>query len=318
MTFAGNCNYSTPADGAAAMVTLLSQLVSAGWTITSQSDGGTLGNAFDGAPLSWFAVQNPNGKSWCFQADSGGDKTKWRVKYANAPFIGVSSPTATQVPGCLGGVEVVLIGGGTDAAPIFSTLFVANGTYRWLVACDNASPYGWHAMAFLSGGADPNTRTLLLFDPLLPNSYPSGDTDPYVVRAAYIPYYHYYYSPQIGQFGNYSFPGSNYDPNLNRSAKLIGGTWVCAGHGFPSVANGAQLGLAGETGVEPYTGFEQRALLFYARNGQGLIGYSSVLTAGTCVTAPARVTGDVLQIGTDYYVRLDYLYLPWDNTPVVI
>lgn len=316
MSFVGNCNYSTPADGAAAMVTLLAQLVSVGWTITGQSDGAVLGNAFNGSPLSWFAVQNPNGQGWCVQADSGGDMTKWRVKFSNAPFFGMVAPTATQVPGSLGGVEVILIGGGTDGSPAFSPLFTTDGTYRWLVACDDASPYGWHAFAFPSGGTDPNSKTLLLFDPLLPNSYPAADPNPYVVRAAQ---QYNIYSPPPGNINGYSNPSSVFGgANSYQSAKLIGGVWQGAGHGVPLIISGTSLGGGGQTGVEPYTGFEQRALCFYGRNTQGLIGYSSLVTVGTCSTSPSRVTGDVLQIGTDYYVRCDYLYLPWDSTPVVI
>lgn len=311
MTFAGNCNYSTPADGAAAMVTLLAQLVTAGWTITAQSDGGTLGNAFNGSPLSWFAVQNPNGQGWCVQADSGGDMTKWRVKYANAPFIGIVSPSATQVPGCLSGVEVVLIGGGTDAAPTFNQLLAADGTYRWLVACDDAAPYGWHAMAFLSGGF--GSRTLMMFDPLLANSYAPADANPYVVAARYG-------TGILGDTQSFTSPSGNFSSNTGVPAKLQGATWVNLGYlGANLPGFGYQLGTGGEVGPNVYTGFEQRVLIGYARiSGQGFSGYSSLITAGTCVLTPARTTGDVLQVGTDYFVRLDYLYLPWDSTVVVI
>jgi hypothetical protein len=311
MTFAGNCNYSTPADGAAARVTLLAQLVSAGWTITNQSDGGTLGNAFNGSLSSWFAVQNPNGQGWCVQADSGGDVTKWRVKYANAPFIGIVSPSATQVPGCLSGVEVVLIGGGTDAAPTFNQLLAADGTYRWLVACDDAAPYGWHAMAFLSGGF--GSRTLMMFDPLLANSYAPADANPYVVAARYG-------NGILGDTQSFTAPSGNFSSNTGVPAKLQGPTWVNLGYlGANLPGYGYQLGNGGEVGPNVYTGFEQRVLIGYARiSGQGFSGYSSLITAGTCVTSPARTTGDVLQVGTDYFVRLDYLYLPWDSTAVVI
>lgn len=314
MTFAGNCNYSTPADGGEAMVTLLARLVAAGWAITDQSDGSsypstfpTTGSCGSGA---WFAVEVPGAgtQSWCIQADTSGNKTLWRVKYATGTFTG-GSPAAQVVPSATG--EVLLIGGGSDATPAFNQLFAADGTYRWLVACDNAAPYGWHAMGFPTGGTDPNTKTFLLFDPLAANSYPPGDTEPFVVRAAYA-------TASLGNLNSYSAPTSASGTNLMMPNKSISGTWQGCGVAYPNLTSFGAIGQGSQWQVEPYTGFEQRALLLYGRGLQGMIGYSTMVTIGTCVTTPARVTGDVLQVGADYFVRLDYLYVPWDSTPVVI
>lgn len=310
MTFAGNCNYSTPADGGAAMVTLYTQLDAAGWVITDESDGVTLGSTFNGADGSWFAVEvlGVGTQSWCIQADTSGNKTLWRVKYATGTFT-VGSPAAQVVPSATG--EVLLIGGGTDAAPTFNQLFAADGTYRWLVACDNATPYGWHAMGFPTGGTDPNTKTFLLFDPLAANSYPPGDPQPFVVRAAYA-------TTNLGNLNSYSAPTSVSASNSMMPNKIISGTWQGCGVAYPNLTSFGAIGQGSQWQVEPYTGFEQRALLLYGRGFQGMVGYSTMVTIGTCVSTPARVTGDVLQVGADYFVRLDYLYVPWDSTPVVI
>ena len=314
MTFAGNCNYSTPADGAAAMVTLAAQLVAAGWDITDQSDGSTYPSTFPTTGScgsgAWIALESPGGgQSWCIQADTSGNKTLWRVKYAPNTFTG-GSPAALEVPSASG--EVVLIGGGTDAAPTFNQLLDTDGTYRWLVACDDAAPYGWHAMAFLSGGF--GSRTLMMFDPLLANSYAPADANPYVVSARYSA------SVVIGSTQTFTSPYNLFVSNTGYPAKLQGPTWVNLGYlGAFLPGYGYPLGSGGEIGPNVYTGFEQRVLIGYARiSGQGFSGYSSLITAGTCVSSPARTTGDVLQVGTDYYVRLDYLYLPWDSTVVVI
>jgi hypothetical protein len=310
MSFAGNCTYGTPADGTAAIVALYTQLLSVGWTVTNESDGGTLGNTFNGASGSWFALKSPGGnQSWCFQADTGGNKTLWRVKYAPNTFTS-GSPAAQVVPSATS--EVVLFGGGTDGSPSFNQLLATDGTYRWLVACDDAAPYGWHAMAFLSGGF--GGRTLVMFDPLLANSYAPADANPYVVTARYG-------TSDLGKLGTVTFsqPYGTFSPNSGVPTKLQSTTWVNLGYlGANLPSYGYELGNGGQIGPNIYTGFEQRVLIGYARTTEGFSGYSSLITAGTCVSSPARTTGDVLQVGTDYFVRLDYIYIPWDSTPVVI
>ena len=322
MAFAAN--YTSPATGGAALNTLYARLVAAGWVITNESDGvNPIPSTFNGTvPSSWFAASEPGAgtRSWCFQADAGGNQTKARVKCARADFVTGGDPT--HVPSAVG--EQLLIGGGTNGAPTFSTLFPADGTYRWAVCCDGASPYGWYAASFLTGGVpNLNVRTFLLFDPLMADSYPGTDTQPYVNRAAFCSDPSSYSGTILGALNTYSDGSSaSVASNSNLWAKSANGTWVPLLQVYPATTGPSlgtgRVGTDGQFGPEVYTSFEQRLLVGYARSTEGFVGYSTMVTCGTCVTGPARSTGDVLLVGAAYYLRLDFLYLPWDSTPVVV
>lgn len=184
-------NGALPATGAAAIIRLKSLLVSQGWTVTSSGSTGT-GYSSSGDIIgtnaaimvvnnAWFCIQDPNGhRAFCFQR--GTTNLLWRMKYSANPtgitgFTG-GAPSATQTPSATD--EQTVFGGGTDAAPSFSGLLTADGTYKiWLLAGDSTVGYGWYFFATLVGTT--TVQAFFYLDVLKPGSYPVADVDPCVV-----------------------------------------------------------------------------------------------------------------------------------------
>jgi len=188
MAFTFDTN-SIPATGAVCLFKLRTALVTAGWTQVDSGDGlalhsagavtsGASGASGLGNSTAWFVVRDPNSvRSFCWQR--GSTNLVWRTKYsASAGFTG-GSPTATQVPSATD--EVVLNGGGTDAAPTFQTLFGTDGTLRFnCVAGDTTVGYAFYWDAFTSG-LPSGTHYGMHLEVMAAGSFPAADTDPAVV-----------------------------------------------------------------------------------------------------------------------------------------
>lgn len=178
----------TPATGAVAVYTTIARLIAAGWTKIKDSDGttysssgaqvtsgasgaGGLGNNNAYVNLRW-----PSGtREIVFQR--GTSDTSWRITYSPTAFSS-GSPAATVAPSSAN--SAIILGGGTEASPTFSTWFGTNASYRQQVGADSASPYGFWMACYPSGGGSPNAG--LVFDPVA--SVPAEDTDPLVLHIA--------------------------------------------------------------------------------------------------------------------------------------
>lgn len=166
---------TTPTTGAVAMFNLKELLKTAGWTVMSSSDGTTYNAGGDqissGAAgangmannNAWFRIRSPAGAGaveYIFQR--GTTNLVWRGKRSRTAGFTGGSPSATQTPSATD--EGTFLGGGTDAAPTFAGFHTTDNTYRWNVGADNASPYGWWAGAFTTGGGA--IHAVLAHDPL--------------------------------------------------------------------------------------------------------------------------------------------------------
>lgn len=144
----------------------------------------------------YFVVQSPGymtspaqtnsqyRRQFCFQR--GSSNALWRVKYSaragftTAPAPGVT-PSATD--------EVIILGGGTDAAPTYGTLLPADGSYRLQINVFQAGGLpGFYLVTYPLG--DPTPNACLMLDPLAPGSYPTDvagfslEQDPVVIYQA--------------------------------------------------------------------------------------------------------------------------------------
>jgi hypothetical protein len=159
---------TTPATGAQAMYEFKERLKTQGWTVPESSDGTTYNGAGDqitaggtGAggmanDYAWFRIQHPSGAGFDeFSIQRGTTNLIWRIKHSRVSGFVTGSPDAVTVSAASD--EAILYGGGTDAAPTFTTVFATDNTYRWNVGADSSSPYGWWAGAFPTGGGDPTT-----------------------------------------------------------------------------------------------------------------------------------------------------------------
>ena len=174
---------ASPTNSSQAIFELKSVLTGSGWTVTQSGDGTTFNGSGDcitdatvlSTGSAWFYVEAPNGQAFTFQNQN--NSTSWRIKWrGNGGAVGTG--TATQTPAITN--EIIIRGSGTDASPGYTGFMPGNGTYRWNVIADNASPYGfWCGAIILGGGSAPGG---MMFDPLTAVS--PGDVSPYVVLTA--------------------------------------------------------------------------------------------------------------------------------------
>jgi hypothetical protein len=187
---------NTPATGAVAMYTLVALLITAGWTKVKDSDGTTYSSSGTqvtsgaaganglGNNSAWVNMKMPgSNKSYTIQRNAAGVNTTWRIVYS--PSVGFTSgtPSATQVPSASDGI--IMLGGGTDAAPSFNALYQTDGGYRLECAADNASPYGFWSIGFPTGSNIVNNVThAFVLDAMRTGTGISTDTDLYVTITA--------------------------------------------------------------------------------------------------------------------------------------
>ena len=192
MAFAWSVN-NTPANGGAAMFLFKTLMKAQGYTVPSSSDGTTYNSSGDqittntsGAggiqnAQAWFILKHPTipGKQWCYQnnATPGTSAANWRIKHSYLAGFSGGTPGATRVPSAAD--EVIMIGGGTDAAPTFAAIFGADGGYRFNCGCDSTTG-SFFSFAFPTGGG-PSTHGMFM-DPVVPLNV--ADTDPYVTGCA--------------------------------------------------------------------------------------------------------------------------------------
>ncbi len=190
---------NTPTTGATAMWTLISTLVSAGWTQQDSSDGtihsagqvtggGTSTHGL-GNNSAWVRLSAPavNGGSVANQTreitiQRGTADRDWRIKYsASATFSG-GAAAATVTPDSAD--EIFMLGGGTSAAPTYTVSWMpANAGYRWHVACGGSTEfYSFCAWCVTSGSTTLGSG--LFLDVRATGSFPSSDVDPAVVYAS--------------------------------------------------------------------------------------------------------------------------------------
>lgn len=194
MTFSYNVNQS-PSTGAVAIYNLKELLKTAGWVVKSSSDATTYNSTGDqissGASganglantSAWFRIQCPSmggvTRELCFQ--KGGNNQTWRIKYSySAGFIG-GSPGATRVPSASD--EQFILGGGTDAAPTYSTIFATDSTYKYHCGvADGADGYMFYSIGITNNAS--SISHILYMDQIQSDSLNQLDIDGYVFFAS--------------------------------------------------------------------------------------------------------------------------------------
>lgn len=196
LVFNTNLSPASPAEGIFQTKALLK---TATWVVKASSDGTTLNAAGDQITTAvtgaggmdnnraWFRIQSPagaGGREFIFQRSTT-TNTDWRIKYsAGAGFSG-GAQSATQVPSATD--EQIVVGGGIDASPTFTTAWAISSSFRWSAVADNAAPYAWWASGFVNAGGIPgasNIPAAFYFDPIVSTTGNAGDTDQAVVYAS--------------------------------------------------------------------------------------------------------------------------------------
>jgi hypothetical protein len=134
----------------------------------------------------WWVLREPGGRrEYCIQRTSA---NQYRVKYsANAKFIG-GAPNATTTPTATD--EQVLLGSGTDAAPVGATWFDAGAARRYHIVVQSTPVSGAYYIGVAQTIVSSTTQTSGMFvvEPMAPGSYSATDGDPVVIACGFIGY----------------------------------------------------------------------------------------------------------------------------------
>ncbi len=188
----------TPANSGEAMYYLKELLKAAGWAVVSSGTGtsGTFGSSdlwSSGSVANntnaWIVLKQPTGGSGSYMGtrqisfQRGSIAGQWRIAYSVSSGYSVTGSTAILITSSNPADEKTVFGSGSAASPVYSTLFGADGGYRFNAGADNASPFTFYAFAFPSGGG--TVRTGVLVEAAASGSAPVEDSDPFVLWAYY-------------------------------------------------------------------------------------------------------------------------------------
>lgn len=327
-----------PGTGPIAMYLLKTTLVTAGWTVKSDSDGttyasgggqvtsgGTGANGL-GNNNAWIRIQAPavgnNTREITIQrsntAPAGTGNTQWRIKYsANAKFTG-GSPGATQTPSAAD--EVVMAGAGTDASPTFqSTLFTTDNTYRISIAAGGVTEYYSFAMWTNISGSITGLNAIAL-DVMASGSYRSEDVDPAVM----------YVSNQANiQLPFYDLSANANFSTSNTTAPALARAWLgttssagilTAGTNNNNVqlaTFGGNFGGGNSLAANPFSTKDTFVSPWWGRGGSaipppnGIKGMSTLFRVGS-VNRSNLDTCDLTT--TKDRVHVNFVWLPWNGT----
>jgi len=177
-----------PATGSLAMYQHIANLIAAGWTKVSDSDGTTYsaggtqvtgggGGAHGfGNTSAWVRLRCPvvngNAREIVIQRSSG--STQYRTKYSAAAGFSGGAPSATQVPSATD--EVLIHGSGSDGAPGFQTVFATDNSYRCHSCAGGAGEgYAFYLLTIATGGFT-SIQCAWFMDTL--QAFDVGDPDP--------------------------------------------------------------------------------------------------------------------------------------------
>lgn len=312
---------ASPTNSSQAIFELKSVLTGSGWTVTQSGDGTTFNGSGDcitdatvlSTGSAWFYVEAPNGQAFTFQNQN--NSTGWRIKWrGNGGAVGTG--TATQTPSITN--EIIIRGSGTDASPGYTSFVPGNGTYRWNVIADNASPYGfWCGAIIFGGGSAPGG---MMFDPLTATS--PGDVSPYVVLTAdgsnnwarSNPQYSILWNDENSKNATSDYYGVYYTASTSTGNPANAISW----HPF---APGQNVYLGYSQVVNPITGNDELFPMIWARRAAatgGNPGWKGVSTFSK-YKGIGRSTGDTYTVSTTRdRISINDYSLPWDGSVPVL
>ena len=310
---ATNTNVSSPANGTAAIFSLLTTLCASGWIVkrwsdatslsldnvnlttnpygTSSSGAGNLGNT-----SAWFRVAASGGsREWLFQRGAG-DAT-WTVSRSIAGFTG-GSPSATTA------------GTASDATALFSAASLFSATPgRWFISVDDADGFGWTAYAIPVGGG--NVLTFLSDEPLQSGTTATEDTDPYL-------WIGYYNVTGLGAAGAFSINAGSAMLGYKRYTTAASNqriTYSVVYDGGSTLAPASNTS-AGQLGQTPVGGREVPWQIPVSRPAAASTssGWAGVPSRHRWSTVGGRANGDKLVSGADNWLYAAGLWVKWDSS----
>jgi hypothetical protein len=198
-----------------------------------------------GTSGAWIRLQMPTANSvnreLVFQRGTTGDQY-WNIRYSYSTAFSTGGST-TAVPTATGS-QVIL-----DGTAAGTLLFVDATSMTALVACDNATPYGFALIANGTGTAGDG----VFMDPMVSGTFDSADVDPYVFGAGF----GIYESGNMGVTTTTSFTKGYHKKGLG------GEGFVTIGVVGPYCQGGA--GTQAFFGVDAYSGYDVAIGMNWAR-----------------------------------------------------
>jgi hypothetical protein len=325
---ATNTNVSSPANGTAAIFSLLTTICASGWIVKRWSDATTLSadnvnlttNPYSGSgsgagnlgnTSAWFRVAAPGGsREWLFQR--GASDVAWFVSRSAAGFTGTFAGTITAV----------VTGSATDATPLLGTAAsaasnVANTTAttfsatpgRWFISVDDADGFGWTAYAIPVGGG--NVLTFLSDEPLQSGTTATEDTDPYL-------WIGYYNVTGLGAAGTFSITSGSPMLGYKRYTTAASNQRITYGVVYDGSSTLAPAGNtnAAQLGQTPVGGREVPWQIPVSRPAAASTssGWAGVPSRHRWSTVGGRVNGDKLVSGADNWLYAAGLWVKWDSS----
>lgn len=310
---ATNTNVSSPANGTAAIFSLLTTICASGWIVKRWSDATTLsadnvnlttnpyGTSGSGAgnlgnTSAWFRVAASGGsREWLFQRGAG-DAT-WTVSRSVAGFTG-GSPSATTA------------GTASDATALFSAASLFSATPgRWFISVDDADGFGWTAYAIPVGGG--NVLTFLSDEPLQSGTTATEDADPYL-------WIGYYNVTGLAATGAFSITSGSAMLGYKRYTTAASNQRITYGvvyDGTSTLAPAVNT-TAAQLGQTPVGGREVPWQIPVSRPATASTssGWVGVPSRHRWSTVGGRVNGDKLVSGADNWIYAAGLWVKWDSS----
>lgn len=297
------------------------QLKARGWSVLSSGDattfnssgdqitgGGSGANGFSNNGA-WFRIQCPTmggvTRELCWQNNGSGSS---RIKYSySAGFTG-GTPSATRTPSATD--EQLIIGGGTDASPTY-TSWQAGGTNYWIVTANIDDGYAFYAYEFTGSTAVSGATDGAIFgmDRIDPATVSVGDVDGYV-------FFHHNSTISEATWA----PGTATHKSWFKKG-LAGEGFVETNMARPFVGTSNEFAKA-EGGDETNLGYHISLPVLWQRRAAltaptGYKGYSSLFR----MLGTLQTTGEVVDYGagTKNKITVGSSYLmPWDGTASVL
>jgi len=201
MAYQYDVNNFVGVNGGAEVIFALRQLlVSCGWTVVADADGTTysgtgvqITHAGSGAngmnnSRAWFHIRGPATmvprREFCFQRGASG-VAYWWIKVSAEDGYDVAGdandmPTQSAADGDSQNVTMMAAGGTTNGGFIFDGPGSAPnyGEFVYHIGADDAAPFGWYVIAKSCGTYPSNDGGTIVFEPMVPGSYPDEEPDP--------------------------------------------------------------------------------------------------------------------------------------------
>ncbi len=331
----------TPTNGATLFYTLISTLITAGWSKVADSDGttysssgtqitsgGTGAGGLDHAASAWVRMQSPlvNGQRREFTIQRGSSNQNWRIKYsASAGFISTPTGSGTIDATHTGSAtdEVIVLGVGTDGTPTYNTWVNVLSTTpeRWHFACGGAAEFYSFVCWGIRAGSTTTITGAIALDIMAQGSCSVADVDPAV-------FYVSGNSAAITDLVGAAFPSSNsINPALGRA--WLGATSQ-AGISQTLVNNvnvgiitygGNIVGGTGTLGTNPFINNDDLVPCLYGSantaSPRGIKGFSTLFMFGSVARANMTVI-DSVTTGSRDKIFFSRLFLPWSGASPLI